>query len=146
MKTQIASVLVALILLALAVIPARMPNLRPRKRLLWMRVIALLGSLGAVIVILQAVFQYEETKKSEARIAAGQARIAAGQAQIAAGQEKMAAVQVDIRGAVAELVAQGRLSREDGRRILRVFSKELADSLAPNEVLGIQIQRGEEKP
>ena len=146
MVVLITSIVVMMSLVALSVIGAlmSMSKLRPSK--LWVWAIILLGCLGVGVYAFQAISQYKETQKREAKIAAEHAEQTKIAAKIAAEQAKAAAVQEDTRRSIMELVAQGRLSREDGRRILRVFSKELADSLVLSEELGIEIQRRQEKP
>ena len=85
-----------------------------------MCVIFLLGGLGVVIVIFQAGFQIEETRKSEAMQEKNNALLV----EINTLQGKNNAVQKEILSAVTELVAQKRLSPEDGQRLLKIAVEE----------------------
>lgn len=95
MKALIASILLALILIVLAVLPAWMPSQRSRKRKIYILAVTLLASVGFVVAVLQGVFQYQEAKKN-------------------------AELQQETLRIVRELVAQKRLSPEDGQRLLKL--------------------------
>ena len=115
------NVAVMAITVCLTIAEILMPSKRHRHRKLWVGAIILLGSLSVV-------FQYKETQKN------------------AVVQEKNEAVQEEIRASVAkivnELVAQKRLSPEDGRRLLKLTVKE---SFVLSDDVKVELKQGQKR-
>ena len=108
------NVAVMAITVCLTIAGILMPSKRHRHRKLWVGAIILLG-------VLSVVFQYKETQKN------------------AAVQEE---IRVSVAKIVKELVAQKRLSPEDGQRLLKLT---LEESLRVSDEVKVELKPGEKR-